>query len=231
MIDRAVRPALATSSTTSLVLLVAFNLIPLAGVLFWGWNVATLLVPPGSEMDEASWVRRILFGRSLQDPYAGFAVHEVKAGDTLSAIADQWSGDVDRFRTIFQANRHLLEDPDVIVPGQLLRIERNPVADDGPDPDPTYFYSSPKWPSSFRVVQVFEGGAPGCCVVARGNTLQIGSAVGDLIFPDDPLVADQHCLIEEQAGAHAVRIELEGYQPWSTSVMVTSGERRVTRRN
>jgi pSer/pThr/pTyr-binding forkhead associated (FHA) protein len=87
-----------------------------------------------------------------------------------------------------------------VVGDQLLRIERNPVADDGPDPDPTYFYSSPKWPSSFRVVQVFEGGSPGCCVVSRGNTLQIGSAVGDLIFPDDPLVADQHCLIEEQAG-------------------------------
>jgi hypothetical protein len=87
-----------------------------------------------------------------------------------------------------------------VVGDQLLRVERNPVADDGPDPDPTYFYSSPKWPSSFRVVQVFEGGAPGCCVVSRGNTLQIGSAVGDLIFPDDPLVADQHCLIEEQAG-------------------------------
>jgi hypothetical protein len=44
VIARAVRLAQATSSTTSVVLLVAFNLIPLAGVLFWGWNVATLLV-------------------------------------------------------------------------------------------------------------------------------------------------------------------------------------------
>jgi FHA domain len=88
-----------------------------------------------------------------------------------------------------------------VVGDQLLRIQKNPVPDDGPDPDPTYFYSSPKWPSSFRVTQVFEGGADGCCVVARGNTLQIGSAVGDLVFPDDPLVAEQHCLIEEQAGA------------------------------
>ena len=88
-----------------------------------------------------------------------------------------------------------------VVGDQLLRIQRNPVPDDGPDPDPTYFYSSPKWPSSFRVTQMFEGGALGCCVVARGNTLQIGSAVGDLVFPDDPLVAEQHCLIEEQAGA------------------------------
>jgi pSer/pThr/pTyr-binding forkhead associated (FHA) protein len=87
-----------------------------------------------------------------------------------------------------------------VVGDQLLRIERNPVPDDGPDAHPTYFYSSPKWPSSFRVLQVFEGGASGCCVIARGNTLQIGSAVGDLVFPDDPLVAEQHCLIEEHAG-------------------------------
>jgi pSer/pThr/pTyr-binding forkhead associated (FHA) protein len=82
----------------------------------------------------------------------------------------------------------------------LLRVEANPIPNDGPDPDPTYFYSSPKWPSAFRIVQVFEGGANGACVVARGNTLQVGSAIGDLIFPDDPLVAEQHCLIEEQAG-------------------------------
>jgi hypothetical protein len=88
-----------------------------------------------------------------------------------------------------------------VVGDQLLRLEKNPVPDDGPDPDPTYFYSSPKWPSSFRVTQMFEGGAAGCCVVARGNTLQIGSAIGDLVFPDDPLVGEQHCLIEEQADA------------------------------
>ena len=87
-----------------------------------------------------------------------------------------------------------------VVGDQLLRVQKNPIVDDGPDPDPTYFYSSPKWPSSFRVVQVFEGGAEGACVVARGNTFQVGSAIGDIVFPDDPLVAEQHCLVEEQAG-------------------------------
>ena len=87
-----------------------------------------------------------------------------------------------------------------VVGDQVLRVEAIPVADDGPDPDPTYFYSSPKWPSSFRVVQILQGGADGACVVARGNTLQIGAAVGDLVFPEDKLVADQHCLIEEHAG-------------------------------
>jgi len=87
-----------------------------------------------------------------------------------------------------------------IVGDQLLRIERNPVPNDGPDPGPTYFYSSPRWESSFRVVQIFEGGGLGACVLARGTTLQIGSAVGDFVFPSDALVSPQHCLIEEQAG-------------------------------
>jgi hypothetical protein len=88
-----------------------------------------------------------------------------------------------------------------IVGDQLLRTERTPTPQDGPDPGPTYFYSSPKWISSFRVVQLFEGGALGACVLARGTTLQIGSSQGDFVFPSDPLVSDQHCLIEETAGA------------------------------
>ena len=44
VIASAIRLARATSTTSSAIVLVAFNLIPLAGVLFWGWNVATLLV-------------------------------------------------------------------------------------------------------------------------------------------------------------------------------------------
>jgi hypothetical protein len=88
-----------------------------------------------------------------------------------------------------------------IVGDQLLAVERNPVADDAPDPHPTYFYSSPKWPSSFRVVQLFQGGAKGACVVARGTSMMFGSMMGDFLFADDPLVSEQHCLVEEQAGA------------------------------
>ena len=64
----------------------------------------------------------ILFGRALQDPYHGFAVYIVQPGDTLSSIAQEFYGDPDRFRTIFQANRNVLEDPDEIFPAQELRI-------------------------------------------------------------------------------------------------------------
>ncbi|WP_394822625.1 FHA domain-containing protein [Pendulispora albinea] len=86
-----------------------------------------------------------------------------------------------------------------IVGDQLFRVEKNPVADDGPDPDPTYFYSSPKWPSAFRVVQIFEGGAVGACAVSRGGMVQIGAAIGDIVCPHDPLLSEQHCVLEEQA--------------------------------
>jgi len=125
------------------------------------------------------------------------AVVSVRDGQLLLEDLDGGNGVFLRIRTPVE----LEMGDEFIVGDQLLSIMRNPVADDGPDAHPTYFYSSPKWPSSFRVVQLFEGGAPGCCVVARGNTLQIGSAIGDLVFPDDPLVDEQHCVIEEQAGS------------------------------
>ncbi len=114
-----------------------------------------------------------------------------------------WLSDLEGGNGVFLRIRTPVElefGDEFLVGDQLLRVSKNPVPDDGPDPEPTYFYSSPKWPSSFRVVQIFEGGAPGACVVARGNTLQVGSVIGDLVFADDPLVDQQHCIVEEQAG-------------------------------
>ena len=86
-----------------------------------------------------------------------------------------------------------------IVGDQLLRVERNPPPSDEPAEGPTYFASSPQWASSFRVIQVFVGGALGACVLARGTTLHIGAVFGDFILPGDPLISEQHCFIEEQA--------------------------------
>jgi len=93
----------------------------------------------------------------------------------------------------------LTSGDEFIVGDQVFRVEKNPPADDGPDPDPTYFYSSPKWPSAFRVVQIFEGGTVGACAVSRGGMVQIGSAIGDIVCPYDALLSEQHCVLEEQA--------------------------------
>ena len=115
-----------------------------------------------------------------------------------------WLHDLEAGNGVFLRVRQPVEleiGDEFMVGDQVLMIERNPEPNDGPGPGPTYFYSSPKWPSSFRVVQLFEGGSKGACVVARGTTMQIGSAIGDFVFTADPLVDDQHCLVEEQAGS------------------------------
>jgi nucleoid-associated protein YgaU len=74
----------------------------------------------GSEINKR--VVRIVFGRALVNPYHGFAVHRVRAGDTLSSIAEELLGDAGRFNVIFEANRNVLDDPDLIFPGQQLRV-------------------------------------------------------------------------------------------------------------
>ena len=48
--------------------------------------------------------------------------HEVKAGDTLSKIAQQYYGDASLYTNIFEANRDILDDPNKIKVGQKLRI-------------------------------------------------------------------------------------------------------------
>ena len=90
---------------------------------------------------------------------------------------------------------------ELVVGDQLLRIEHNPPPDNGPDASPTYMWFSPHpVTSSFRVVQVLHGGAPGAAKVASGTALVVGRTEGDLTFPGDPFVAERHCFIEEQAG-------------------------------
>ena len=48
--------------------------------------------------------------------------HEVKSGDTLSKISKDVYGDPMKYNIIFEANRPMLEHPDRIYPGQMLRI-------------------------------------------------------------------------------------------------------------
>ncbi|QQP91501.1 peptidoglycan-binding protein LysM [Skermanella sp. TT6] len=48
--------------------------------------------------------------------------YTVKKGDSLSKIAKELYGDPNKYPAIFEANRPMLEDPDKIYPGQMLRI-------------------------------------------------------------------------------------------------------------
>jgi len=57
---------------------------------------------------------------STDDPSAHYYV--VNQGDSLSKIAEEFYGDKMLYPKIFEANRHMLSDPNKIKPGQKLRI-------------------------------------------------------------------------------------------------------------
>jgi nucleoid-associated protein YgaU len=48
--------------------------------------------------------------------------YTVKSGDTLSRIAKEYLGDSNAYMKIFEANRDQLKNPDLIKPGQVLKI-------------------------------------------------------------------------------------------------------------
>jgi nucleoid-associated protein YgaU len=56
-------------------------------------------------------------------PAAAGGEYTVKSGDSLSKIAQQKLGDGNKWRQIYDANRAVIgDDPDLIKPGQRLRI-------------------------------------------------------------------------------------------------------------
>ncbi len=46
----------------------------------------------------------------------------IKSGDTLSAIAQKFYGKASEYPRIFEANREVIKNPDLIYPGQKIRI-------------------------------------------------------------------------------------------------------------
>src|SRR5262249_38046218 len=48
--------------------------------------------------------------------------YTVVAGDSLSKIAKRFFGDANQWKRIFEANRDTIKNPDVIHPGQVLKI-------------------------------------------------------------------------------------------------------------
>jgi nucleoid-associated protein YgaU len=59
---------------------------------------------------------------SLPAPKPKEQSYTVQSGDTLSKISKQFYGDPNRYMKIFDANKDQLNDPNLIKPGQVLRI-------------------------------------------------------------------------------------------------------------
>ena len=58
--------------------------------------------------------------KPVENPFAQY--HVVVKGDTLSKIAEQYYGDEMLYKKIFEANRDVIKNPDLIQIGWKLRI-------------------------------------------------------------------------------------------------------------
>lgn len=54
----------------------------------------------------------------------GTQYYVIRSGDTLSAVAKQFYGDANKYNAIFEANREVIRDANLIFPGQKLRIPK-----------------------------------------------------------------------------------------------------------
>ncbi|HLT53067.1 MAG TPA: peptidoglycan-binding protein LysM [Flavobacteriaceae bacterium] len=59
---------------------------------------------------------------TVENPEPEAQFHTVVKGDTLGKIAKTYYGNAMKYPVIFEANKPMLKDPDLIYPGQVLRI-------------------------------------------------------------------------------------------------------------
>ncbi len=67
----------------------------------------------------------VLFGPLILPGFTGYREYTVLRGDSLTGIAQQQYGDGSKWTVIRAANQHFITNPDLIFPGQVLRIPRN----------------------------------------------------------------------------------------------------------
>ncbi|MCP4380477.1 MAG: LysM peptidoglycan-binding domain-containing protein [Hyphomicrobiales bacterium] len=74
----------------------------------------------GSEINKVTVP--VIFGPRIVPDYIGYREHVVQRGDTLSAIAAANYGNASDFTNILRANPLIISDPDLIFPGQVLKV-------------------------------------------------------------------------------------------------------------
>ncbi len=98
---------------------------------------AGVAILSGSAVDQAAREKAILLAGNvagvqevnadkLTAPAAAASItveyYEIQSGDSLSKIAKQFLGDANKYPEIFAANKEVIKDPDLIYPGQKIRI-------------------------------------------------------------------------------------------------------------
>jgi pSer/pThr/pTyr-binding forkhead associated (FHA) protein len=84
-----------------------------------------------------------------------------------------------------------------LVGEQLIQFE--PTTEDDvplqPDDQGTYFYTSPRRPSRFKLIQLLRGGDIGMIFRAPAEDVYLGRDANDINFPEDPYISGQHAKV------------------------------------
>ena len=83
-------------------------------------EVFELSAADGSEINKV--IVPVILGPRIVTNYIGYREHLVRPGDTLWAIAQMTYGNGSEFPNIVRANPNEITDPDLICPGQVLKI-------------------------------------------------------------------------------------------------------------
>ena len=83
-------------------------------------EVFSVSMDDGSETNKV--IVPVVLGPRIVAGYIGYREHVVRPGDTLWSIAQANYGNGSDFPLIVRANPHQITSPDVIFPGQVLRI-------------------------------------------------------------------------------------------------------------
>lgn len=54
-----------------------------------------------------------------------FEFYTVKSGDSLSKIAKSYYGNAMKYPVLFEANKEIIKDPNLIYPGQVIRVPKS----------------------------------------------------------------------------------------------------------
>lgn len=107
--------------------------------LFVNVDEAGTVYLSGMAADQSTWEKAILLAGNIDgvsrvdsaylrvsqpepEPEPEPTFYTIQSGDSLSKIAKQHYGDAMKWSALFEANKEVIENPDLIYPGQKIRI-------------------------------------------------------------------------------------------------------------